>query len=134
MKKQQGFSLVEMTIVLTIIGILAAVALPRLKEANDAANLSALQSQAGALTALAGINYSLRLSLGSTAVKTAVDDTLGWIAIADCDDVSSLVLKWNPSYVITSLALNTLGISKNCTLTDNTTTKTAIFTAIGTKK
>jgi prepilin-type N-terminal cleavage/methylation domain-containing protein len=49
MKKQNGFTLIELVVVIAILGILAAVALPRFMNATKEAHKAAVAGTAGAL-------------------------------------------------------------------------------------
>jgi len=49
MKKQNGFTLIELVVVIAILGILAAVALPRFMNATKDAHRAAVAGTAGAL-------------------------------------------------------------------------------------
>ncbi|MFC5717942.1 prepilin-type N-terminal cleavage/methylation domain-containing protein [Pseudomonas sp. GCM10022188] len=51
MKQQKGFTLIELVVVIVILGVLAAVALPRFMNATDDAHTSAVQGTGGALAA-----------------------------------------------------------------------------------
>jgi len=51
MKQQKGFTLIELVVVIVILGVLAAVALPRFMNATDDAHTAAVSGTGGALAA-----------------------------------------------------------------------------------
>ncbi|KKJ94065.1 hypothetical protein PK34_19630 [Stutzerimonas stutzeri] len=51
MSRQEGFTMIELVVVIAILGILAAVALPRFMDANKDAHRAAVAGTAGALGA-----------------------------------------------------------------------------------
>ncbi|AMG06207.1 type II secretion system protein [Vibrio parahaemolyticus] len=57
MKRQGGFTLIELVVVIVILGILAVTAAPRFLNLQDDARNSALQGLKGALDGAAGIVY-----------------------------------------------------------------------------
>ena len=51
MQKQKGFTLIELVVVIVILGVLAAVALPRFMNATEDAHSAAVKGTGGALAA-----------------------------------------------------------------------------------
>lgn len=58
MKKQQGFTLIELIVVIVVLGILAATALPRFVNFSGNASTASAQGVAGAMSSASSINLA----------------------------------------------------------------------------
>jgi len=90
-RKQQGFTLIELVLVITIIGILAAFAIPRFAGIETEARVSVMQGLAGSLEAAAALAHSKQLAQGLSAGGSInmedqiIGMTLGYPTNADID-------------------------------------------------
>lgn len=68
--QQRGFTLIELVVVITILGILAAFAIPRFASLEGQARLAAVQGLAGSLRSGAALAHALWLAQGNPATVT----------------------------------------------------------------
>ena len=73
MKRQGGFTLIELVVVIVILGILAVTAAPRFLNLQDDARESSLQGLAGAMQGAAGIVFGKAAIEGDEASNVDVD-------------------------------------------------------------
>ncbi|MGF1720174.1 type II secretion system GspH family protein [Vibrio kyushuensis] len=71
MKKQGGFTLIELVVVIVILGILAVTAAPRFLNIQDDARSATLEGLAGAMQGAAGIVYGKSAIDGTEAVSSS---------------------------------------------------------------
>lgn len=106
-RKENGFTLIELVMVIVILGILAAFALPRFADLGSDARTSAIRGAAGAIKSAAAIAHSKALAAGqtdATGTITLEGASIGLVygypsasAILDAAQISSDDFEVNPT-------------------------------------
>lgn len=127
-RTQAGFTMIELIVVIVILGILAATALPKFLDLRTEANASALTGMAGSLGSAMTVNYA------GCAAKGQIATTGKCVAVTNCTDGWSLVQGGAVAgYTITSAAITAgTGSTSSCTLTLDSDGSTANFVGIRT--
>ncbi|MFM2591037.1 type II secretion system protein [Vibrio sp. TBV020] len=128
MKRQGGFTLIELVVVIVILGILAVTAAPRFLNLQQDARQASLQGLKGAIDGAAGIVYGKAAIEGEETSTVAVDvdniETIFGYPTASNDGIGEAVVgftnDWSSAVVSGATPASIVVTFRDATLTDDT--------------
>ena len=133
--RQTGFTLIELIMVIVILGVLSAVAIPKYLDLKSDANQAAVNGVAGSLSSAASVNFATRTANPAKGVQmaTCTDVAKGLQTYTEGEYTTALPKGSGGEYVIEEAKLQA-GVATNCTLVFVPTSGdkvAATFTALG---
>ncbi|MFN9489491.1 MAG: prepilin-type N-terminal cleavage/methylation domain-containing protein [Betaproteobacteria bacterium] len=119
MKRQQGFTIIELIVVIVVLGILAATAIPRFANVGTEARIASMQGVAGSMNSAKEVIRAKWYAAGSTSLST----------VATVDGTSVSVTSGagaNAGYPTAAGMLNALNVSGNISCSSAGTVTTCI--------
>ena len=123
MHNEKGFTLIELVMVIVILGILTAVAVPKFIDLRTESQAAALQGVVGAISSASAVNYA-----GRSANPSKGEVTQG----LTCQTAATAILEGGvpDGYTLDNTAMLVSG-PNTCTITQTATSDTADAIIIG---
>jgi MSHA pilin protein MshA len=89
---QKGFTLIELVVVITILGILAAFAIPRFAALDSAARVSATSALVGSIRSASSLAHAMYLTSGNSATTPVIMEGASVTMVNGYPDLAGIVL------------------------------------------
>ena len=121
---QRGFTLIELVMVIVILGVLAAVAIPKFVDLKTEAQVAALQGVVGGINSASSVNYAAK-----SASSTKGTTTTG----ISCTTAANAIMQGGvpTGYTVATTPVGLVGTSTNCLVTQDASSATATAVIIG---
>lgn len=127
-QKQRGFTLIELVVVIALLGILAAFAIPRFASLEKEARSAVTQGLSGSLRSAAAMAHGLHLATGLTTVNMEGNDIDIVNGYPDADTIEltlSDASGFTPATAGTTTTFSKDGTTANCEVAYTEATGTA---------